>query len=81
MWGLRGKARKCPIGTVSVCLKIKDFLLVKVNITFREEVSLSRVIRFFRLSIFKYSSEKASFHRKNTRKNKCQLDIPYVVNW
>ena len=19
MWGLRGKARKCPIGTVSVC--------------------------------------------------------------
>jgi len=21
MWGLRGKARKCPIRTVSVCLK------------------------------------------------------------
>jgi len=21
IWGLRGKAKKCPIGTVSVCLK------------------------------------------------------------
>jgi len=24
MWGLRGKARKCPIGTVSVCLNINN---------------------------------------------------------
>ena len=23
LWGIRGKARKCPIGTVSVCLKEK----------------------------------------------------------
>ena len=24
LWGLSGKARKCPIGTVSVCLKKND---------------------------------------------------------
>jgi len=29
MWGLRGEARKCPIGTVSVCLK-KNYVVMLI---------------------------------------------------